>query len=279
MIGLISAALAGPGDANYTATPLNADPFRPALSGTMAVESVALPARFVVRADLTSTRNLLIWIGEDDTRYNLLEQVTTLHLGASWRVGERGALSIGAPLHLLLSSDTFTTPAALAGDLALGARIQLLPWLGGIAGVSFPLGAVQYQLGYPGSSLDLGLLLQAPLGPVTALLSSGLRAQPESTLRTPDGDLTLGDHLWYRAGLLWPLRPSLDLSGALLGRYTPGAAIAGAPLEAMVEAQHRSETGALFRCGLGAGIIEGIGAPTWRLLVGVGYDPDAAPAQ
>ena len=115
-----------------------------------------------------------------------------------------------------------------------------------------------------------------------ALLANvGLRLQQTTTLDTLSaGELELGSGLWYRAGVAQALGAAhrRELTAEVHGMVA-SSSVYGQPLEALLGVQQRTpERGQQVRLGVGVGLRQGIGAPTWRLLLGVGQDQAAPPA-
>lgn len=280
LLAQLASAQEWPGGKAYDPEPLNADPFRPAMDpgALLATESAHVPDQFIARADLTQVHNPLIWISEEGEQVNLIGDAIGLHLGAGLGLG-RVRLGASAPLIRLLESDAHEVPSVLAGDLALSAKYAILQGdglaLAGIGVVTLPLGADAFQLGHDGMSGDLGVALGG--GERLAWLTNvAYRLQPATALDNEAGVLTLDDALLVRGGVSVPVGAQLALSGELLASLTPSdLVVESTPVEAMFGASHRTREGRLLRGGLGVGLIGGIGAPTWRLMIGIGHDPGA----
>lgn len=280
---LIGGALAaGPGDDGYVADEINAEPFRPALDpGSMlATEQPEVTERVVARADAWQARNLLIWTSAEDSadQRALVGDLTTVHLAAA-RGNGRWRLGAGVPLHLLTRSDEHTTPSFVSGDLMLSAKYRPL---GGpiavTAAYSVPLSGSSFQLGSNAASLDAGLVAGFQGERLGAAANAGARLQENVTIDNPDGAFDFGSQVWYRAGVSYGLRADWALTTELSGAFI-AESVYGQPLELLVggRREQAERGGRLLRVGLGVGLRAGIGAPTWRLLVGTGRDPGPLP--
>lgn len=280
---LVGGALAaGPGDDGYTADQINAEPFRPALDpGSMlATEQPEVTERVVARADAWQARNLLIWTSADDDtdQRALVGDLTTAYLAAA-RGNGRWRLGAGMPLHLLTRSDQHTTPAFVAGDLQLSAKYR--PFRGPIAltaAYTIPLEGVTFQLGSLGAALDAGLVVGVQGERLGFAANAGARLQDNVSIDNPDGSFDFGSQLWYRAGASCELKADWALTTEVSGAYA-ASSVYGQPVELLIggRREQAERGGRLLRVGLGVGLREGIGAPTWRLLVGTGRDPGPLP--
>jgi hypothetical protein len=260
--------------------PFNADPFRPAMGpgALLATESAHVPDQFIARADLIQVHNPLIWISKDGEQFEFIGDAIGIHLGAGRGLG-RTQLGISAPLIRLLTSDTEAVPSVLAGDLALSAKYAVLQkdWLAlaGIGALTFPLGADTFHLGHDGISGDLGVAMGGGEG-LAWLTNIAYRIQPSVSLSNVAEVLVLKNAVVVRGGVSLPVGEQLALSGELLTSFIPTDLMAeSTPMEVMVGASHQTREGRLLRGGLGVGIVGAVGAPTWRLMIGIGHDPGA----
>jgi len=280
LLAQLAAAQSASESVSDTLEPFNADSFRPAMGpgALLATESARVPDQFIARADLTQAHNPLIWIDEDGSQLDLIGDAIGIHLGAGRGLG-RTQLGISAPLIRLITSDTEAVPSVMAGDLALSAKYAVLRRdrlaLAGIGVLTVPLGADIFHLGHDGISGDLGVAMGGGEG-LAWLTNIAYRIQPSASLDNAAEALTLKNAAVVRGGLSLPVGEELALSGELLTSFIPTDLMAeSTPIEVMVGASHQTSEGRLLRGGLGVGIIGAIGAPTWRLMIGIGHDPGA----
>lgn len=290
----VAAQAAGvPGTPGYVPDALDAEPFRPALDpgGLLTTESPAVAGRSSARADVWAAHNLLLWTPESGDAVALIGDTMTLHLAAGRTLG-RTRIALSAPLHLLAGSETFDVPALIAGDVRLSVKRPLTGWLAVQGDLSAGMGGDAYQLGSSAPRAEASLAA-GRRGEQRALLANlGVRLQQATTLQTlSDGDLSLGNAAWYRVGVAQTLNPAhtLEMTAELHGAIASGS-ISGQPLEAMLglqqqpppsgrdDGEREGDGGGRVRVGLGVGLRPGIGAPAWRLLVGVGHEQAAPPA-
>ena len=279
---MVGAALAAgsPLDAGYEPDPINAEPFRPPLDpgALLATELPQVTERAVARADLWQAHNLLIWTdAETGEQVDLIGDLVTAHLAAArgnghWRVGA------SVPLHALVRSDAYgSLPSFVAGDLMVSAKYRpgRLP-LAVTGGVLVPLQGDALQLGASVPAVDVGLVAGWQGERLSVGANAGLRVQDGVTIDNEDGSFEYGSQAWYRLGAAVGVLRDWDLTAELAGS-TGTESVYGRPLEVLVGTRREADSGRLLRAGVGVGVQEGIGAPTWRLLVGIGHDPGPLP--
>ncbi|MEL6343525.1 MAG: hypothetical protein AAFV53_10350 [Myxococcota bacterium] len=267
-----------PTDEDYIFDDLNVETFRPALDpGAMAAtESLQVPTGFIVRADLWTSHNLLLWQSDDpsDGRVDVIGDVLTLHLAAAKGISEKLRLGASAPLHVLARSDVFSVPAPAPGDLTFSAKYQLQRRFGFLGSLSAPLGGGALQLGSPSPVLDLGVVTGFMGERLRALANGGVRVQEAITLDNVDASISIGPGIWFRGGLGTAVRRDIWLSAEVHGTIY-GPSVFEQPLEGMLSMQRTpSGRGRFWRVGLGVGLQGGVGAPTWRLMIGGGRQAD-----
>jgi hypothetical protein len=274
----LAAAQSWPGGSAYDPEQLNADPFRPAMDpgALLATESAGIPEQLIARADLTEVHNPLIWISEEDEQVNLIGDALGLHLSAARGLG-RVRLGVSAPLIRLMASDAHEVPAVMAGDLALSGKVALKQGdgvrLAALTQLTVPSNADEYQLGHDTATAELVFIADGGQR-LSWLVNAGYRLQPTTQLVVESGELLLDDALLLRGGIAAPVGEQTSLTGELLASLTPSAlAVESTPVEVLLGARRHTREGRLLRGGLGIGVIGGIGAPTWRLMIGVGHDP------
>lgn len=259
-------------DQGYQQVNLNADPYIPPL-GPAALNATDLPrvtAHTTVRADLRYTDSLLLWQNNvEGQTYTLLKNLTTLHVAAGrgnehWRVG------LGVPLHRMWGSDLFDDKAFVAGDLR--ASLKYRPGSAPVAvdvAYSLPLSGDSYLLGTSGGVLDATLIAGIERPNLSAGLNVGGRFQPTVTIVNEDASFDFGNHIRAQTGLGVAVWNGWDATVEALSNYAPSSYV-GQSFEAMVGARRRAASGQLIRLAVGVGLGSGIGAPAFRLQVGLG---------
>lgn len=237
------------------------------------VPDTAVHAPFAARMDLQRAQDPLVLRELDGDTHSVLRGVWQLDLAAAW--GWRRLRIAGTAPVILRHGDAVDGGSAL-GDPGLQAKVALRPGgpdrvgLAALLGGTLPLSGASRALGSPGATGHAGLVLDAAPGPAWLGLSGAVVAGP----RTTDRGLTQDDALDLRAAI------GLGLGGgnrlALEGRTRtdlrePWAEAATSPTELLLSAHHARPGGLRLRAGLGAGLVPGVGAPAWRLLLGVGH--------
>ncbi len=173
---------------------------------------------------------------------------------------------------------------AALGDLAVDGKVMLLEEADGPLGVavdgrlSLPTSTSANALGSPNVGWELSAVADERFADDRALVAAnvGVRGGPQQALE----NITVDDYLTWRAGAAYDVVPRAALSAELVGSYNlkGGQADAALPIEAMLGA-HLLSDDVNLRLGAGAGLTSGIGAPNWRVVLGVDFpvknpDPD-----
>ncbi|MBX2803787.1 MAG: hypothetical protein KTR31_39290 [Myxococcales bacterium] len=263
-----------PLDPDFVLPEVASDLFRPSVDGGpwLATESAHTdPGDVIAGAHLSWANRPLTWTPDDPAQgdqVDIVSNALALHLGARVTLGpvELGA---AAPAYLHTTGLGFDGSTTVLGDPTLQAKVGLstVDLAGGaLVKVGLPLGGASRQVGTPGPFWELGLLGQASVSSLQIGLNLGVRGVPEQTL---DGT-TVDDHLWGRLGVAWLVTerwiPALELVGQR--RLSDGSA-STTPLEMSLQLQHQLAAGPKLHVGVGPGLGNAVGTPSWRAVAGV----------
>jgi large repetitive protein len=274
------------------ATPADAAPFdvqllRPApdLADPYFVMASPHPeevGQFSLGTFIDFAKNPLVLTGTDGSRIaSIVERQLTAHLAGSFTFHER--LTLGAVMPVVLDQageSVDFVPAAPeagfgAGDLRLVPRVIL--YADDAGGRGFAV-AIDGDIFIPSGSRDSyqgeGFRI-APRVNAELVFESGLRTgasvgyavRPESEML----NLTVNDMVTFNVGAAYPLAESVSLSTELHGGVSVLAeelASEEAPMEVLAGLKHRPVPYVTLLAGGGLGIIQGAGAPDWRVFVG-----------
>ena len=185
-------------------------------------------------------------------------------------------LRIGAQLPVYLFASGNDVSAAGLGDIAADAKVTVLdgeaaPVEVAIDGrLSLPTHTVDLALGDPSVGWELSAIASREIGPVLLAANLGTRGGPVSDLE----NVRLNDAFLFRVGGGYAVTEDAGVSLEAAGRvfYASGDA-AGTPVEGLLGGYGRVAESVVVRGGAGMGVTEGVGAPDFRLLLGVGWEP------
>ena len=277
MTWLIQAALAQATDGEVPH--LNAQLFRPSIDAPNMLwtdQSLMAPDGYTMgRATLHYVNDPLVYEGDDGERVDLVSGLWQLSLSAGHT---RGPLRIGADVPVYLRSNGVSGGETGLGDLGVEGRYTALDRERGPLGLAallrlgLPTATVQAPLGSDTLSWELALVVDRELSDKTTLaLNLGTRGLPQVKLENLDWD----DQAFARLGLAHALDEHTGLSAELAGNFTYGAATLpeGRPSELRIGGWRRTSSGLVLRGGLGTAVTQGIGAPRYRVVLGLGYEP------
>ncbi len=186
------------------------------------------------------------------------------------------------PLHLV-SSGYQVDGFRLLGDARLEATGEIIErgaegfGLGLNAGATVPTGNEESWLGDAGATFDGGLIASVGVGPVVALASAGFQTGSGQIL----DDVVWGNRVSWGVGGSYAVTDALYVSAELQGdRILKSSTAPGAsPAEALLGLHANAWEHLVVHVGGGAGITSGIGAPDWRALAGVSWNPRAPQAK
>jgi OOP family OmpA-OmpF porin len=166
----------------------------------------------------------------------------------------------------------------LLGDIRLEGKYALLPRAKGLGlsaslGVGLPTGSGSSFLGASTGSLD-GSIGVATGRDLVLAANLGATLAPDDVDQIL-GDLTTGSRLGFALGAAAKIRDPLWVATELTGQRLMGSAgAAGAmPLEAIASVRAHPREDMVATLGLGAGLSQGIGAPDFRIIAGLGFIP------
>ena len=189
-------------------------------------------------------------------------------------------LGVHAPLYVYSASPEASNGAGL-GDLALDLKGTILQREQSVVGLAMsgrlllPTASVESALGASGTGWELTAIVDRRLGNFLLVGNVGTRGVPEATYET----VGWGDQVFGRFGTGWLLPRnsgvSLDLSTQTnwASKYHP----AGTAAEAMAGGWLPVTGDFVLRGGLSAGLSRSPGAPLFRGVVGVSWEPDPYP--
>ncbi len=231
----------------------------------------------------TTARFVLHYVNDPVVYVNDADEITELVSGlwqASVMAGHtRGPLRLGVDLPVYLRSNGAGGGETGLGDVALDLKLSALDRTEKPLGLAvayrmgFPTSTVSAPLGSDGLGWDLGLILDRELGDKTLLaLNLGTRGVPDVELE----NLDYRDQFYWRLGVGRAVGDATGLSADIVQHRTYGArgVEGGNPLEALVGAHRRlGESNIMLRGGLGTGLNAGIGAPKYRVVFALAWEP------
>jgi hypothetical protein len=252
---------------------LDADLWRPApdTDHGWTLEPARAPRAQVLAAHLQHVHEPLVYLREDGAETAIVRDATTAHLTAAWGL-ERFGVGLEAPVILWSSSDLDGLRGSHLGDPALSLRAWLVDaeergvGLSATGRLQAPLGAASQSLGEPGWTWELGLAGQGELGPVRALGNLAYLGRAGTELPHASVDDVL------RAGLGVAWGQDRGLSGEVVTHAalrSLAAAPFSRPAELMLGGWVTDAQGRRLRLGGSTGLNAGIGAPRFRVVVGV----------
>jgi outer membrane protein OmpA-like peptidoglycan-associated protein len=281
MLWWLTLALAGPAYAQSTEVELNAQHFRPSVDGDHAIwtdPSAALPSGTgTARLLFSYTNRPFVYLPAGGAAPVALVSDA---LQADLLVGYTlGPVRLGAdlPVYLLTAGEAGAGGAGV-GDLALDLKGTLLqPEADGVGvalngRMSFNTSSVDLPLGASGLGGELAAIVDYKVDALTVGLNLGARFNPTTELE----NVTLGDQLFARFGAGYAASEAVGLSLDFVGHGNFSAPLTNAaaiPVEAMLGGSVRTPQAFVVRAGLGTGLSKGIGAPLFRGVLSVGYEP------
>ena len=277
---LIIAAASAQDSVDIGLPDINAQLWRPPVDGTHTLwtldSAVAPEGQFMARAMGSYAMDPLVVVFENGDRQDLVSDVLQLDLMGGYSLG-RIRLGLDVPIYLFTDGQIVEGGAG-SGDVMFDLKGNILDRSEAPLGLALdgrlilPTATVDLPLGTFGLGWELAAVVDKQLGPVLLAANLGTRGLPEVEL----SNVTINDQFFYRLGGGYALSDasgiSADLAGALT--YTEGFSNnASAPLEAILGGWGRVGESTVIRGGVGTGLTQGIGAPVFRAVLGVGYEP------
>ncbi len=287
LLALLSPAFAQttPTVAGGDAPDINAQYFRPALDSTRTFwvdESTVAEQLFAPKLLLSYTDKPLVYTFDTGEQVPLVGGVAQADLMLSFSY-DRFRLGVDVPIYLAADGVGASGETAI-GDIAFDGKVMLLPESDAPLGLALggrvflPTAGSQNALGAPNTGWEFSAIADKRVLDDKGLLAAnvGFRGGPKAELE----NITVDDYLTWRAGVAYDVLTALAFSGELVGSYNlrGGQEDSALPMEAMLGA-HLLSDDVNIRLGAGAGLTPGIGAPDWRVVLGVDFplenpDPD-----
>ena len=269
----VLAAVAAAQDADVPR--LNAQVFRPSIDSERTIwsdDARALPdGTGQARAWLQYANGL--FVDNDPTVPDrFVSDVLQMDLagGYTWNFLRVGA---NVPIYLY-EAGTEAPRSAGFGDVSIEAKAVALEGPTGVAVVGrmlLPTASVTAPLGADGTGGELVFVADHEIGPVLLVANLGTRLVPEVAY----ADVKWTDAMLARIGAGWAIDAAGGVSAELGSQasYDLVGNRAGVPIELMVGGWRSLMDGFVARGALSTGLTGAIGAPRFRALLGVGYEP------
>ena len=259
---------------------INAQTFRPTLDGRdmLWVDDAARgpDKRFGVRGLFHYTHRPLVYRYEDGESLDLIRgvaQADILPTFSIWRF--RAGLHL--PIYMWQAGD-LTSGGAGLGDIAIDGKFTVLDGdkaplrIAAGARLFLPTGTVDSPLAARNTGYELAVILDRPIGPLNFAVNLAHRGGPDTSLE----NVRVNDFFVFRTGVAFTPIEEFGLSGEFAGSVTYAAPVnnpAGHPVEWLAGAWARPVTDFVLRAGVGGALTSGIGAPAYRVIFGLGYEP------
>ncbi len=242
----------------------------------------AAHGRFTGRLLAHYTRRPLSYLPDQGERIDLVDSILQTDLIGGYAFQR---LRVGAvvPLYVRSKGDAAGGETGL-GDAQLDARLTLLdpsdaaPLALGLQGrLTLPTATVRAPLGDPTLVWSIAAVADVDLSEQLLLaLNVGFRGGP----RMPLENVTVNDSFVGRLAAHYTIQPERDvgIGAELASRFglAGDGDGAGTALEWLLGGHGRlGESPLMLRAGVGTGLTGGIGVPTWRAVVGIGWEPRA----
>jgi outer membrane protein OmpA-like peptidoglycan-associated protein len=237
---------------------------------------------FSARTALTYVKNPLVYrYAGDGEEVALLSDAMALHILPAYNV-DRFRFGLDVPIYGMTKGEAENVGGAGLGDVALDIKAGLIQrehdgWglaVGGRADLPTTTLSPETPIGSDAFVWALEGIVDYKDGPLLVAANLGTRSMPEVDLQ----NVTMDDYLFWRvgAGIAVNSDETVGLSADLVGGLTYKAGLsngAGNPVEFMGGAWARVQDRLVMRVGGGTGLSEGIGAPDFRVVAMMGYEP------
>jgi OOP family OmpA-OmpF porin len=278
---LLLTSLAAAQDANDIGVPeINAQLWRAPVDGTHTLwtldAGLAPEKHFQARAMASYVADPLVVVFEGDERMELVSDVAQLDLMAATTIG-RVRLGLDMPIYLYTHGQIVEGGLG-SGDVMLDVKGNILDPREAVIGLALdgrlflPTATVDLPLGTQGLGWELAAVASKRVGPTLLAANLGTRGVPKVEL----SNVTVNDQFFFRLGGGYEITDAAGVSADLAGAVTYAEGFgnsASAPLEAIVGGWGRVADAVVIRGGVGTGLSQGIGAPLFRGLLSVGYEP------
>jgi hypothetical protein len=257
--------------------------FRPSSDslGTLWTEDThTAPDGYVTgRALLQYADGMVRWKGADGENERLVSSAFATDLAAAfrWKTVRLGA---HVPVYVWTAGEGATGQPGL-GDVALDLKGTLLDRESSPLGValmarmSLPTSTVDVPLGAPSPAWEVMAIVDRVQGPLTLLANVGTREVPTTTYE----DLVWNDQAFLRLAGAYALSTRYGVAAELAGQtnWSSRTSPAGTPVELMGSGWFKLTDVIVARGGASIGLSRSPGAPVYRALAGISWEPDAKP--
>lgn len=259
---------------------LNSQLLRPSIDGQTTLwadDATFFPElRPSARLLLSYANNPLVFETSDGEVTEVVSDLTQADLLLG--VG-RGRVHLGLGIPVVLNSEGTEVTGSGFGDLTAALRVGLLDPTADAVGLALQgrlllaTSSMGAGLASAGTGYELGAVVDYRMDRTTLLANLGTRGQPEAIL----DNVVLDDQLYARLGITQALDEAATYGvGAEAGAHANYSAsfsnTAAVPVELLGTGWIRFGDFVL-RGGAGGGLTRGIGAPAYRMLLGIGYEP------
>lgn len=257
---------------------INAQNFRPTIDGRRTLwtdDATRGPHnQGMARILFHYTDDPLVYEFDDGEVIGLVENVVQADVLAAYAYDR---LRIGVDLPVYLYAAGNGNQEAGLGDVAADAKVTLLdgenaPLNIALNGrLSLPTNTVATALGDPTVGWEVAAIVDRSFGPVMLAANLGTRGGPKTELE----NIEVNDAFLFRTGMGYELvEETAGLSAELAGRVNfVQSNGGGTPAEWLVGGYGYAYDNLTVRGGFGSGFTAGLGAPDFRLMIGVGWEP------
>lgn len=257
----------------------NAQRFRPSIdAGSMLWTDDGNRARSLTgsgRLLFSYVNDPLVFTDFNDDRIEIISDILQMDLLAGFTVGP---VRLGADIPVYLLSTGESGSETGLGDVAGDVKVSILEQER--AGVNIAVGGrlglntatTLAPLGAGGTSWEAQLIAERSFGAAQVALNVGNQGVPSEDLEA----LAWNDQFFIRAGTAYTLSDTTGASFEIAGNIPyEGVGTSGAvPFEGLVGGWFRpGARDVVVRLGLGTGLSAGVGAPRFRGLLAIAYEP------
>jgi outer membrane protein OmpA-like peptidoglycan-associated protein len=270
---------------------LDSDQYKPAPTGSFfGVHDTSLLSSFQLQAGLffhLADKPFLVIDSVTNEITELITRQNMLDLTLAMGIANKAELSLTLPAALSQRGEARDeidggpqVSGASFGDAILGVKAKVTgdSKADGVSTAAsldliLPTGDQEQLVGNTSTAAALAGLLQWRGGPLQLAANLGVRIQPKQSFFFES--LSTGSSLLYGAALSYAAHSKAIVSAELDGAASlvGGDAAGTSPLEGRVGAKLNAAQGLWIPLGVGVGILDGVGAPRFRLFAGVSFTP------
>jgi outer membrane protein OmpA-like peptidoglycan-associated protein len=272
-----------------TALAVDADIYDPAGStfdgaGGLQVESpvAGAPGAFYGGLQIVYAHDPIVSHTDDGVESYVSDQFG-LHLGGGYTLGRVVRLDLDVPMYPVVSVPGEDFEGGAFGDIRFGGLLPVLRPDAGPVAVGFkpwvvlPTGSAEGHVAAGGFAAGVKAAAESRLGEqLVATANLGVSLAPASKL----GAYDFGSTLDLGVGLAYLLNEQLRIGAEIDGAWGLAGGVGGYqknPFEIDAYGTYAHESGLVGTVALGTGLVAGVGAPDFRVVVGVGYRKGAPP--